>query len=364
MLFRSQQATMASYDKQFKVLEVPPIVQELVGAGVQEPPSQYVLPEQDRPAAAVSEMPEPIPIIDLSRLSAGSAEEFDKLRSALENWDLFLAVGHGMEPSFLAEAMKATREFFNLPLEEKQKYSNIVDGEKLGMDGYGNDMVVKENQVLDWNDRLNLLVEPEALRTYRLWPTQPPSFRDILSEYTVRCKAAANLVFRNMAKILNLQEEHLVNMIGENSITQAIFNYYPQCPRPDHVLGLKAHTDGSIITVNFADAEGLQLQRNGVWYNVPIVPNALIMNVGDIMEILSNGFFKSLVHRVVTNAEKERLSLVLVYTLELETELEPVSDLVDDKRPARYMKIKLHDYMEKYHDTYATGTLAIDGVKI
>ncbi|KAF7074597.1 LOW QUALITY PROTEIN: hypothetical protein CFC21_079441 [Triticum aestivum] len=346
---------MASYDQQFKVLEVPPIVQE--------PPSQYVLPEQDRPA----EMPEPIPIIDLSRLSAGSAEELDKLRSALE----ILAVGHvhGMEPSFLAQAMKVTREFFNLPLEEKHKYSNIVDGEKLGMDGYGNDMVVKENQVLDWNDRLNLLVEvePESLRTYRLWPTQPPSFRDILSEYTVRCKAAANLVFRNMAKILNLQEEeHLVNMIGDNSITQAIFNYYPQCPKPDHVLGLKAHTDGSIITVNFADAhaEGLQLLKNGVWYNVPIVPNALVMNIGDIMEILSNGFFKSLVHRVVTNAEKERLSLVLVYSLDLETELEPVSEMVDDKRPARYMKIKLNDYMEKYHDTYATGTLAIEGVKI
>uniref|UniRef100_M8C5B6 Protein SRG1 n=1 Tax=Aegilops tauschii TaxID=37682 RepID=M8C5B6_AEGTA len=345
---------MASYDQQFKVLEVPPIVQE--------PPSQYVLPEQDRPA----EMPEPIPIIDLSRLSAGSAEELDKLRSALE----ILAVGHvhGMEPSFLAQAMKVTREFFNLPLEEKHK--------------------------------------------------------DILSEYTVRCKAAANLVFRNMAKILNLQEEeHLVNMIGDNSITQAIFNYYPQCPKPDHVLGLKAHTDGSIITVNFADAlgisdpaslealacrealslaqdlglqhlqiasdckhvvnhirqgvggsygsvireileTGLQLLKNGVWYNVPIVPNALVMNIGDIMEILSNGFFKSLVHRVVTNAEKERLSLVLVYSLDLETELEPVSEMVDDKRPARYMKIKLNDYMEKYHDTYATGTLAIEGVKI
>lgn len=116
------------------------------------------------------------------------------------------------------------------------------------MDTVTIDMVVKENQVLDWNDRLNLLVEPGSERTYRLWPTQPPSFRDIPSEYTVRCKAATNLVLRNMAKLLNLQEEHLVSMIGENSITQAIFNYYPQCPRPDHVLGLKAHTDGSIIS--------------------------------------------------------------------------------------------------------------------
>ena len=111
---------MASYDQQFKVLEVPPIVQELVGAGVQEPPSQYVLPVQDRPAAAVSEMPEPIPIIDLSRLSAGRAEEFDKLRSALENWDLFLVI---LFSNFLSvflsscDVMKWSFRSFSRPLD-------------------------------------------------------------------------------------------------------------------------------------------------------------------------------------------------------------------------------------------------------
>lgn len=74
-----------------KSVEIPPIVQELV-TGVQEPPSRYVVPEQDRPDVAGSEMPEPIPIVDLSRLSStdNSADENVKLRSALENWGLFL----------------------------------------------------------------------------------------------------------------------------------------------------------------------------------------------------------------------------------------------------------------------------------
>jgi hypothetical protein len=72
-------------DQPWNIVKIPPIVQELV-AGVQEPPSWYVVPEEDRSMAG-SEMPEPIPIIDLSRLSA--SEEVAKLRSALENWGLF-----------------------------------------------------------------------------------------------------------------------------------------------------------------------------------------------------------------------------------------------------------------------------------
>lgn len=82
------------------------------------------------------------------------------------------------------------------------------------------------------------------------------------------------------------------------------------------------------------------------------------------MQIVSNGIFKSLVHRVVTNAEKERLSLVMFYALDPEAEIEPVPPLVDDKRPRRYRKMKSKDYLAKFFDTYATGKLAIDSMKI
>ncbi|KAM0899762.1 hypothetical protein ACQ4PT_021107 [Festuca glaucescens] len=145
----------------WKTVKIPPIVQELV-TSMQEPSSLYVIPEQNRAALAGSEMLDPIPIIDLRRLSDNNTDEVCKLRSALENWGLFLAVGHGVEPGFLGEVMKVTREFFKLPLEEKQKYSNLVNGNEVRIEGYGNDMVVSEKQILDWCDRLYIIVEPES----------------------------------------------------------------------------------------------------------------------------------------------------------------------------------------------------------
>jgi isopenicillin N synthase-like dioxygenase len=91
----------------------------------------------------------------------------------------------------------------------------------------------------------------------------------------------------NLAKLLNLREDYFVDMFDEDSLTYARFNYYPHCPKPDHVLGMKPHTDASVITIVFIDdnVSGLQLQNNGVWYDVPIVPNALLVNVGDVMEV-------------------------------------------------------------------------------
>uniref|UniRef100_R7W6M9 Protein SRG1 n=1 Tax=Aegilops tauschii TaxID=37682 RepID=R7W6M9_AEGTA len=344
-----------------KIVNIPSIVQELVTC-IHEPPSQYVVPEQNRPDVACSEMPEPIPIIDLSRLPApgNSSDEVAKMQSRLGE------LGPLPEPSFLGDVMKVTREFYKLPLDEKQKYSNLVDGEEFLMEGYGNDIVVSEKQTLDWSDRLYLVVEPESRRIYSLWPTQPPSFRDIMCEYTVRCREIASLVLRHLAKMLDLHKDYFVEMIEEDAITYARLNYYPPCPKPNQVLGLKPHTDATVITVVFIDdsVSGLQVQKNGVWYKVPIVPNALLVNTGDVMEILSNGFFKSPVHRAVTNAEEDRVSLVMFYTTDPEREIGPVPELVDDKRPARYRKIKSKDYLRKLFETFAEGTLVIDTMKI
>ncbi|OEL22678.1 Protein SRG1 [Dichanthelium oligosanthes] len=349
--------------------KIPPIVQELA-AGVQEPPSRYVVREKDRPTVAGVPMPEPIPVVDLSRLSAPSddhsADEAAKLRSALQNWGLFLAVGHGIEPDLLTEMMKVTREFYSLPLEEKQKYSNLVNGKEFRVEGYGNDMVIAEDQTLDWCDRFYLIVEPVSQKIHSLWPTQPPSFSDVLREYTVRCREIAEPVLANMAKLVGLHEGYFVGML-EEATTYARFNYYPRCPRPGHVFGLKPHSDGSMITVVSIDdaVSGLQVQGDGgVWYDVPIVPNALVVNVGDTAEILSNGFFKSPVHRVVTNTERERVSLGMFYSLDPETEIEPAPELVDEQRPRRYGKMKAKDYLAELFEKFARGGRAIDTVKI
>nr|CAB3467222.1 unnamed protein product [Digitaria exilis] len=171
-----------------------------------------------------------------------------------------------------------------------------------------------------------------------------------------------------MAKLLGLPEGYFVDAMGEESTTYAKLNYYPSCPKPEHVLGLKPHSDGSLLTVIVVDDDdvgGLQVQGDaGVWYDVPVVPGALLVNAGDTIEIMSNGFFKSPVHRVVTNAERERVSLAMFYALDLEKEIEPAPELVGEEKPRRYGKVKTKDYVAQLLETYARGVRTIDTLKI
>jgi hypothetical protein len=184
---------------------LPNSVQQLA-ANVEEPPSQYLLREEEPLARnlAGTEMPEPIPTIDIGLLSASNdAGEAAKLRSALLTWGFFQVsltlclhfrswrtcfyltrIGlcdqvsnHGMEASLMDSVMTVSREFFRLPLEEKRRYSNLIDGKHFQMEGYGNDQVKTQDQRLDWSDRLHLKVEPEDERNLAHWPIYPKSFR-------------------------------------------------------------------------------------------------------------------------------------------------------------------------------------------
>ena len=71
------------------------------------------------------------------------------------------------------------------------------------------------------------------------------------------------------------------------------FNYYPPCPMADHVLGLKPHADGSTITFLLQDkeVEGLQMLKDNHWFKVPIISDAFVINVGDQIEVITDGFY-------------------------------------------------------------------------
>jgi len=83
-----------------------------------------------------------------------------------------------------------------------------------------------------------------------------------------------------------------------------------------------------------------------------------------LTQVMSNGIFKSPVHRVVANAAKEMISLAMFYGLDPEHEIEPAADLLHDKQPALYKKVKTKDYMAGFYEHFARGTRVIDSVKI
>jgi isopenicillin N synthase-like dioxygenase len=96
-----------------------------------------------------------------------------------------------------------------------------------------------------------------------------------------------DLLYKAMAKSLELEEESFSKQFGENAMMQARFNFYPPCCRPDLVLGVKPHTDRSGVTVLLQDeeVEGLQVFVEDRWVRVPILPHALLVNLGDQMQV-------------------------------------------------------------------------------
>ncbi|CAD6337487.1 unnamed protein product [Miscanthus lutarioriparius] len=287
--------------------KVPTPVKDLVTL-VEEPPSQFVQREEDRPGSltVAADMPDPLPIVDLDKLS--TADEAAKLRSALQTWGLFLATNHGIDASLIEDLMKASREFFNQPLQERQKYSNMREGTRFQLEGYGSDPVIAHDHILDWSDRLQLKVEPKDERNLAQWPKHPESFRDVLLEYASETKRIRDTVLQAMARIFELDEDYFISQMGDRVPAHARFNYYPPCPRPELVLGIKPNSDPGALTVLLVDKDvvGLQVLRDGMWYSVPSARHSLLINLGDSMEIMNNGIFKSPVHRVVTTHQQRK----------------------------------------------------------
>ncbi|KAL1563450.1 protein SRG1-like [Salvia divinorum] len=330
-------------------------VEELIDSG-DELPERYIwsgLIDLSVPLAS------DIPVIDVAHLSS-SAPELLRLRSALTSWGCFQAVNHGIDDSFLDEVRRLSREFFHLPITEKQKCARQGDD----YEGYGTDLVLFNNQSLDWNDRLYLQVAPNHHHKLHYWPLNPQSFRKVLHDYTAKLRQLEEQLLKSMEKSLSLPEGSFLNKFGEQQSMFARFNYYPPCSKPDQVLGLKPHADGSAMTIVLQDRDvlGLQILKDNQWFWVPTLPNALLVNAGDHLEIMSNGIYRSPVHRAVTNSERERISLAVFCSPDPEKEIEPVEELVDEERPRMFKTVR--NYLQTYFHYYQQGKRPIDALRM
>ncbi|KAM1360795.1 hypothetical protein COP2_026665 [Malus domestica] len=299
-----------------------------------------------------------VPVIDLALLAASSitADEYEKLRSALDTLGCFQVINHGMSPEFLDEVREITKQFFALPVEDKKKY--LRQGNDV--QGYGNDVVYTEQQKLDWTDRLYLTVFPQDNRKLEVWPENPESFRRTLDQLVMELNVVTKTVLKAMTRSLGLEDNCFSDLYGNMDIR---FNLYPPYPRPDLVLGFKSHSDSSLITHVLQDkeVEGLQFLKGDEWFRAPIVPDALLIIVGDQVEILSNGAFKGAVHQVVIHPDKERIS-VAAFCYGESYKIEPFERLVDESRPRLYRKME--NYGDIFMENYQKGRRTIEEAKI
>ncbi|KAH9718130.1 Fe2OG dioxygenase domain-containing protein [Citrus sinensis] len=340
----------------------PAQVEETPSKTVQELPKNYIYKGGDAGTLGASLPYIDIPTIDFSLLSSPTSgkQELEKLCSALTSWGCVQIINHGIDPAFMDKVDEVGKQFFGLPVEEKKKYAR----ENGGYEGYSNHIIDSKDQAFDWIDRLYLVTKPEDKRQLKLWPENPQSFREILHEYTAKIEKLNEMLLKAIARALTLEENCFLDMYGEDASMLSIFNLYPPCPRPDLAIGLKPHADASVFTYLMQDkeVEGLQFQKDDQWYKVPVIPGAFVINVGDQIEIMSNGIFKSPIHRVVTNTEKGRMSLVMFCFPNPNKEIEPVKGLVTETRPRLYKTMK--DYTSILVENYQKGRRPIEAAKI
>ncbi|KAF5182244.1 1-aminocyclopropane-1-carboxylate oxidase [Thalictrum thalictroides] len=173
----------------------------------------------------------------------------------------------------------------------------------------------------------------------------------------MKTRQTAEIILKNMAKVLNLEENYFIDVAADNAPTFARFNYFPPCLRPDLVYGIRPHADGGAITILLPDkeVEGLQVLKDGQWIKVPIIPDALIVNVADQIEIMSNGELKSPMHRVITNSEKQRISVAMFYLSEMEKCLAPAPELINEIKPMLFKKMKAREYRDIFFQHLMRG---------
>ncbi|KAK1420960.1 hypothetical protein QVD17_22959 [Tagetes erecta] len=336
-------------------------VQE-IAANCHHLPERYIR-KQDKEYGHVTNAsassPANLPVIDFSLLTS-SPSELNKLKSAVITWGCFQAINHGIESLFLEKVREIGKLFFQLSADEKKKYLR----EENDVDGYGNDMVLSDDQVLDWTDRLYLTVLPKHQRKFRFWPTNPTNFREVLDEYCCKMELIYEVVLKSLARSLNLQEDSFLKQFGTTAKKSARYNYYPSCPWPERVLGVKPHADSSAITILLQDeeVEGLQLLKDGQWVGVPVVHDALTINVGDQMEIVSNGIFKSPVHRVMVNSKKDRMTLAVFCPVLSDQVIGPVDELITEETPRLYKNVTYS--LDYFFKIYQQGGRPIDACKI
>lgn len=313
---------------------------------------------------AVSEEPEDLlPVIDFSLLTSGTPHQRSKiiqeLGQACKDWGFFMLINHGIPESLMEAVIEGIRGFFDLTEEEKREFeqTNVLNPIR-----YGTSFNRSMEKVSFWRDFLKAFVHPEFN-----FPNKPAGFSEPSLEYCKRIRGVARELLKAISESLGLEPCYIEKAMNfEKGLQLFVANFYPPCPEPELAMGLPPHSDHGLLSlVTQNGIGGFQLQHNGMWVNVNAVPNSLLVNLSDQIEILSNGKYKSILHRAVVHKNATRISLVIANGPSLDTVVSPAPELVKNgsDQPA-YIGMTYREYFEIQQSNRLDGKGALDRVRV
>lgn len=285
-----------------------------------------------------------IPVVDVSSLVAGnlspSNPTVDELRTIAQTVGFLYVTGHGVPQKLFDDLLAATKAFFALPMQQKMavyigKSRNhrgyVPAGEEVF---YGGTTDLKEAFDLS----IDLPNDPDYLAGNPLigpnqWP-ELPGFKDAVRAYYEATLAFGRTLLRGFALAMG-EDAHAFDDWVRKPPSQLRLIHYPFNPDARDVIGIGAHTDYECFTLLHPTAPGLEVMNGaGEWIDVPPIPGTYVINLGDMMELLTNGEFVATSHRV-RRVQEERYSFPLFFAFDYHTKVAPLPRFVSDTRPAR-----------------------------
>ncbi|KAK8982331.1 hypothetical protein V6N11_037502 [Hibiscus sabdariffa] len=253
-------------------------------------PESYIFPPETRPGDLIVPTCKTIPVIDLGK-----------------------AVGQN-RTLIVRQILKASQEYgFFQDLTKSCRLSTSSSN-------------YTREKVHHWRDKLGHHCHP--LEDYiKLWPEKPIRYREVVASFSIEAKKLGSRILELVAEGLELQSGYFGHKLSESM--QLSVNHYPPCPDPSLTLGLSKHCDPDLLTIlHQGDINGLQLFNNGEWTGVEPLHNALVVNIGNLLQIISNNKLKSAEHRVVTNSRVARTTAAFFIYPSDDSIIEPAKSLI------------------------------------
>ncbi len=290
-----------------------------------------------------------IPVINVAELHRG--ETLRALDCACRNWGAFLVVEHGIDESVLRAMQAAMEAFFALSPAQKQAISRSENNPW----GFYDRELTKN--IRDWKQVFDYGPEDDAGLCPQ-WPAGLPGFRTAVLDFYNACNALAHRLLGAIATNLGVAPDWLRQYFESEPTSFVRLNYYPVCPgaEPENELaaetnkrfGVNHHTDAGALTLLLQDSQpGLEILHQGCWQQVAPRPHALLVNLGDILQVWSNDRYCAPVHRVVASSRAARYSAPFFFNPAYNTEYRPLSTTVDELHPARYHSINWGEFRQR-----------------